>query len=122
MLLGGLGYTAYAAQMLYLSDYLLYTCALLNGLGASLLWTGQGYGTQRFKSAPHFTLLLNSLILNLKSFVFFSRHEALCDQGKFISINTSASSSGRDAGVFWSLYQCSGVLGNLAVFLLFQVS
>ena len=60
MLLGGLGYTAYAAQMLYLSDYLLYTCALLNGLGASLLWTGQGYGTQRFMSDPHFTLLLNS--------------------------------------------------------------
>ena len=53
MLLGGLGYTAYAAQMLYLSDYLLYTCALLNGLGASLLWTGQGYGTQSFMSAPH---------------------------------------------------------------------
>ena len=24
--------------------------------------------------------------------------------------------------MFWSLYQCSGVLGNLAVFLLFQVS
>ena len=53
MLLGGLGYTAYAAQMLYLSDYLLYTCALLNGLGASLLWTGQGHGTQSFMSAPH---------------------------------------------------------------------
>ena len=53
MLLGGLGYTAYAAQMLYLSDYLLYTCALLNGLGASLLWTGQGYGTQSFMSAQH---------------------------------------------------------------------
>ena len=44
MLLGGLGYTAYAAQMLYLSNYLLYTCALLNGLGASLLWTGQENG------------------------------------------------------------------------------
>ena len=61
MLLGGLGYTAYAAQMLYLSDYLLYTCALLNGLGASLLWTGQGYGTQHRascqKSAPHFLLI-----------------------------------------------------------------
>ena len=46
MLLGGLGYTAYAAQMLYLSNYLLYTCALLNGLGASLLWTGQGNETE----------------------------------------------------------------------------
>ena len=42
MFLGGLGYTAYAAQMLYLSDTLLYTCALFNGVGASLLWTGQG--------------------------------------------------------------------------------
>ena len=56
MLLGGLGYTAYAAQMLYLSDYLLYTCALLNGLGASLLWTGQGYGTQSFMSEVSSTL------------------------------------------------------------------
>ena len=51
MLLGGLGYTAYAAQMLYLSDYLLYSCALLNGLGASLLWTGQGYRTHSLMSA-----------------------------------------------------------------------
>ena len=42
MFLGTLGYTVYAAQMLYLSDILLYTCALVNGVGASLLWTGQG--------------------------------------------------------------------------------
>ena len=33
MLLGGLGYTAYAAQLLHLADPLLYTCALLNGSG-----------------------------------------------------------------------------------------
>ena len=42
MFLGGLGYTAYAAQLLYLSDILLYACAVFNGVGASLLWTGQG--------------------------------------------------------------------------------
>ena len=42
ILIGGLGYTAYSAQMLWLSDALLYLCALLNGIGASLLWTGQG--------------------------------------------------------------------------------
>ena len=83
MLIGGLGYTAYAAQMLYLSEGLLYTCALLNGIGAALLWTGQG---------------------------------------KFLSINTSDSSSGRDSALFWSLYQTSGVLGNIAVLYLFKVS
>lgn len=41
-------------------------------------------------------------------------------QGNFLSINTSASSSARDAGLFWALYQLSGVLGNLAVYLLFR--
>ena len=60
---------------------LLYTCAVLNGVGASLLWTGQG---------------------------------------TFLSINSSSVSAGRDAGIFWTLYQLSGVVGNIAVFFLFQ--
>ena len=81
MLVGGLGYTAYAAQMLHLSTWLLYTCAVLNGVGASLLWTGQG---------------------------------------TFLSINSSSECAGRDAGIFWTLYQLSGVVGNIAVFFLFQ--
>ena len=66
ILIGGLGYTAYSAQMLWLSDALLYTCAILNGLGASIFWTSQG---------------------------------------KFLSVNTSSSTTARDLGVFWSIYQ-----------------
>ena len=80
MVAGCLGYTAYSAQLLYLSDFTLYTAAVLNGLGASLLWTGQG---------------------------------------NFLSINSSQQTAARDAGIFWSLYQLSGVLGNLAVYFLF---
>jgi len=81
MLIGGLGYTAYAAQMLYLADWLLYTCAVLNGVGAALLWTGQG---------------------------------------NFLAINSDPSTVGRNASIFWALYQMSGVTGNIAVYLLFQ--
>ena len=44
MLLGGLGYTAYAAQLLHLADPLLYTCALLNG-------SGRGRGTGQMTDA-----------------------------------------------------------------------
>ena len=80
MVAGGVGYTLYAAQLLYLSDLTLYTAAALNGLGASLLWTGQG---------------------------------------NFLSINSSQETAARDAGIFWSLYQLSGVLGNIAVYFLF---
>ena len=80
MVIGSLGYTAYSAQLLYLSDLTLYTAAVLNGVGASLLWTGQG---------------------------------------NFLSINSSQSTAARDAGIFWSLYQLSGVLGNIAVYFLF---
>ena len=81
MLIGGLGYTAYAAQMLYLTDWLLYTCAVLNGIGAALLWTGQG---------------------------------------NFIAINSDSNTVGRNASIFWALYQMSGVTGNIAVFILLQ--
>jgi len=81
MFLGGLGYTVYAAQLLYLSDILLYACAVFNGVGASLLWTGQG---------------------------------------TFLSINSSPDSAARDSGIFWTLYQLSGVVGNLAVYILFK--
>jgi len=81
MLIGGLGYTAYAAQMLYLEDWLLYTCAVLNGVGAALLWTGQG---------------------------------------NFLAINSDPKTVGRNASIFWALYQMSGVTGNIAVYLLFQ--
>ena len=81
MFVGGFGYTCYSAQMLYLSDWLLYSSAVANGVGASLLWTGQG---------------------------------------NFLSINTSPGRSARDSGIFWSLYQLSGVLGNIAVYFLFQ--
>eukprot|EP00090_Calanus_glacialis_P029734 TRINITY_DN47766_c0_g1_i1.p1 TRINITY_DN47766_c0_g1~~TRINITY_DN47766_c0_g1_i1.p1 ORF type:complete len:452 (-),score=75.69 TRINITY_DN47766_c0_g1_i1:54-1409(-) len=81
MLIGGLGYTAYAAQLLYLKDWLLYTCAVLNGVGAALLWTGQG---------------------------------------NFLAINSDPKTVGRNASIFWALYQMSGVTGNIAVYLLFQ--
>jgi len=81
MLIGGLGYTAYAAQMLYLTDWLLYTCAVLNGVGAALLWTGQG---------------------------------------NFLATNSDPETVGRNASIFWALYQMSGVTGNIAVYLLFQ--
>lgn len=81
MLIGGLGYTAYSAQMLYLEDWLLYTCAMLNGVGAALLWTGQG---------------------------------------NFLAINSDPKTVGRNASIFWALYQMSGVTGNIAVYLLFQ--
>ena len=81
MFVGGFGYTCYSAQMLYLSDWLLYSSAVANGVGASLLWTGQG---------------------------------------NFLSINTSPGRSARDSGIFWSLYQLSGVVGNIAVYFLFQ--
>jgi len=81
MVIGGLGYTAYAAQMLYLEDWLLYTCAVLNGVGAALLWTGQG---------------------------------------NFLAINSDPKTVGRNASIFWALYQMSGVTGNIAVYLLFQ--
>ena len=40
--MAGLGYTAYAAQLLRPADWSLYTAALLNGVGGALLWTGQG--------------------------------------------------------------------------------
>jgi len=81
MLIGGLGYTAYAGQMLYLTDWLLYLCAILNGVGAAMLWTGQG---------------------------------------TFLAINSDQATVGRNASIFWALYQMSGVTGNIAVFLLFQ--
>jgi len=81
MLIGGLGYTAYAGQMLYLADWLLYLCAVLNGVGAAMLWTGQG---------------------------------------TFLAINSDQATVGRNASIFWALYQMSGVTGNIAVFLLFQ--
>ena len=41
IVVGCLGYTAYTAQLLYLTDLTLYTAAFLNGLGASLFHTGQ---------------------------------------------------------------------------------
>ena len=40
-------------------------------------------------------------------------------QGTFLSINSSQETTARDAGIFWSLYQLSGVLGNIAVYFLF---
>ena len=41
-------------------------------------------------------------------------------QGTFLSINSSQETTARDAGIFWSLYQLSGVLGNIAVYFLFR--
>ena len=80
IVVGSLGYIAYTAQLLYLTDFSLYTAAVLNGLGAAVFHTGQG---------------------------------------TFLSINSSQETSARDAGIFWSLYQLSGVLGNIAVYFLF---
>ena len=54
MLIGGLGYTFYAAQMLYLlylSDNLLYTCALLSGIGAALLYINTSDSSSRRDTA-----------------------------------------------------------------------
>jgi len=81
MFVGGFGYTLYSAQMLYLSNWFLYGSAVLNGLGAALLWTSQG---------------------------------------KFLSINSEPHTVGRNAGLFWVLYQMSGVLGSTFVLLLFR--
>jgi len=81
MFFGGFGYTLYSAQMLYLSDWLLYGSAILNGMGAALLWTSQG---------------------------------------KFLAINSEPHTVGRNAGIFWILYQMSGVLGSTFVLVLFR--
>ena len=41
-------------------------------------------------------------------------------QGKFLSINSEPHTVGRNAGLFWVLYQMSGVLGSTFVLLLFR--
>ena len=41
-------------------------------------------------------------------------------QGKFLSINSDPHTVGRNAGLFWVLYQMSGVLGSTFVLMLFR--
>jgi hypothetical protein len=42
------------------------------------------------------------------------------DQGNFLAINSDPTTVGRNAGIFWALYQMSGVLGNAFVLVLFR--
>ena len=42
MITGGIFYSTFIGQFLYPNDYLLYGSSALLGLGAALLWTGQG--------------------------------------------------------------------------------
>ena len=41
-------------------------------------------------------------------------------QGNFLAINSDPSTVGRNAGLFWALYQMSGVLGNAFVLVFFN--
>ena len=77
MFVGGFGYTLYSAQMLYLSNWwalsisineeiirFLYGSAVLNGLGAAMLWTSQ-VGRKKERKEIHIKDRCSTVILKV---------------------------------------------------------
>ncbi|UYV71238.1 MFSD11 [Cordylochernes scorpioides] len=71
----------FIGNFLYPVTWVLYAVSALIGLGAALIWTGQG---------------------------------------NYLTINSDEQTQSRNTGIFWALFQCSMLLGNLFVFLELQ--
>ena len=87
-------------------------------MGAALLWTSQVQ--TNITDVQKNTLPLTGKIAGAKSNNSGFQKILLLSQGKFLAINSEPHTVGRNAGIFWILYQMSGVLGSTFVLVLFR--
>ena len=87
-------------------------------MGAALLWTSQVQ--PNITDVQKNTLPLTGKVSSAKSNNSDSQKILLLSQGKFLAINSEPHTVGRNAGIFWILYQMSGVLGSTFVLVLFR--
>ena len=96
LVLNSLLYFLYGGQDIIWSRRMVVMGGAILGCGASLLWTSQG-----------------RLILQ-----YASKAEELCDVGDVP--NKSNSQTGKLMGLFWSIFQCSSLVGGVVSFLYFN--
>ncbi|KAI1718617.1 ion channel regulatory protein UNC-93 domain-containing protein [Ditylenchus destructor] len=83
IVLGGLTYSIFQAGFLFLNKAFLYFSSGLLGVGAAVLWTGQG---------------------------------------KYLSLNSTEHTAGKNSGLFWALYQTCLIGGGIFLFVVFNAS
>ena len=77
MVVGGITYTLYLATFIHPLTWTLYTASMIIGIGAAIIWTGQG---------------------------------------NFLTLNSDDTTMGRNSGIFWTMFQCSFLIGNIYVY------
>jgi hypothetical protein len=100
MFISAFCYAVYVASLIKVLPVAVYISSVVLGLGASVLWVAQGG-----------VCLPNGCFHNYPELMFS------CLVGSYLTMNSTKETRGQNAGVFWAIFQLSGIIGNVAVFL-----
>lgn len=93
-------YVAYVAALIEINEIAIYVASVVLGLGASVLWVGQG----------------SYLTLNSSRETRGKNACALLDCVWSDATLTYQRTNASRSGIFWAIFQVSGIIGNLGVF------